>query len=85
MLLRLGILIKDKLASCVMKPDGSNVCCIVFEEKTCSDDNSSCLSSAVVWLVDVLLPDNENRTARCLYDHNHDSADEEIVQFSEQN
>jgi hypothetical protein len=70
----------DELAACAMKPNGSNGCRVAFAAKEyAAGDNGSRLNGAVVRLVDVFLPDNKNRTARCLYNHNRGYAVVEIV------
>ena len=80
LLLRLRMIRKDELAAYAVKPDGSDGSRVAFAAKEyAAGDNCSRLNGAVVRLVDVFLPDNENRTARRLYHHNRGYAVAEIV------
>jgi hypothetical protein len=59
-----------------MKPYGSDGFHMVFAAQDyAAGENGKYLDGAVVCLVDVLLPDNKNRTIRYLYHRNHGNAD----------
>ena len=69
--LRLRMKIVDKLACYVMKSDGTDGCRVAFATKEyTAGENGSGLDGAIVWIVDVFLPNNPNRTVRHLYHHN---------------
>ena len=81
--LRLRMEAANELACYVMKPDGTDGCRVSFAaKKYAAGENGLRLDGEIVRIVDVLLPDNPNRTVRQLYHHNRGYAVGEIVAFA---
>ena len=84
--LRLRMKIADELACYVIKPDGTDGCCVAFAAmEYAAGENGLRLNGSIVRMVEVFLPDNLNRTVRLLYHHNRGYAVGEIVSFSNEN
>ena len=84
--LRLRMKVADELACYVIKPDGTDGCCVAFAAKEYAvGENGLRLNGSIVRMVEVFLPDNLNRTVRLLYHHNCGYAVGEIVSFSNEN
>jgi hypothetical protein len=84
--LRLRMKVADKLACCVIKPNGTDGCRVAFAAKEYAvGENGLRLNGAIVRMVEVFLPDNPNITMRHLYHHNRGYAVGEIVSFSKEN
>ena len=74
--------LEDELAAFVMKSDGTDGCRVAFAAKEyAAGENGLRLDGAIVRIVDVFLPNNPNRMARCLYHHNYSYAVGKIVSF----
>jgi hypothetical protein len=51
----------DELVCYVMKPDGTDGCCVSFAAKEyAAGENGLWLDGAIMWIVDVFLPNNPN-------------------------
>ena len=78
---RMRMMAPEELACYVMGADGKYGYCIAFLAKECAAcERGLRLNGAIVWILEVFLPDNENRSARHLYHHNHGYAVGEIIQ-----
>jgi hypothetical protein len=74
----------DELVCYIMKSDGTDRCRVAFAAKEyAAGEKGSRLDGAIVQIVDVLLHDNPNRTARRFYHHNCGYPVGEIVSFPE--
>jgi hypothetical protein len=81
--LRLRMKVVDEMACYTFKPDGTDGCHNSFlVKKYVTGDRGVRLNGAIVQIVEVFLPNNPNRTARCLYHHNRGYAVGEIVSFA---
>ena len=84
--LRLRMKAVDEMACYTIKSDGTDGCRIAFLVKEyAAGENELRLNEAIVWMVEVFLLDNPNRTVRRLYHHNRGYAVGEIVSFSKEN
>ncbi len=84
--LRLRMKVADELACYIIKPDGTDGCQVTFATKEYAvGEKGLQLNGAIVWMVEVFLPNNPNRTVRSPYHHNCGYAVREIVSFSEEN
>ena len=80
MVLRVRMTAPEELACFVMGDDGKDGCRVAFLAKEyAAGERGLGLNAVIVWIVDVYLPDNENRSARRLYHHNHGYAVGEVV------
>jgi hypothetical protein len=71
----------EKLACYVMGADGKDGCRVAFLAKEyAAGKKGLCLNGANVRIIEVFLPDSENRSAHCLYHHNHGYTVGEIIQ-----
>ena len=69
-----------ELACFVMRDDGKDGCRVAFlAEEFAAGERGLGLNGAIVWIVDVYFPDNENRSAHRLYHHNCGYAVGEVV------
>ena len=70
------------MACYTIKSDGTDGCRISFLAKEYAAGGRGLrLNGAIVWIVDVFLPDNPNKMVRRIYHHNHGYAVGEIVSF----
>jgi hypothetical protein len=80
MVLRVRMTAPEELACFVMGDDGEDGCRVAFLAKEyAAGERGLGLDGAIVRIVDVYLPDNENRSARRLYHHNRGYGIGEIV------
>jgi hypothetical protein len=80
--LRLRMKVVDEMACYTIKPDGTDGCRVSFLAKEYTAvDRGVRLNGAIVWNVNVLLPNNPNMMARRLYHHNCGNVFCEIVFF----
>jgi hypothetical protein len=80
MVLRVRMTAPEELACFVMGDDGEDGCRVAFLAKEyAAGERGLGLNGAIVRIVDVYLPDNENRSARRLYHHNRGYGIGEIV------
>jgi len=80
MVLRVRMTAPDELACFVMGDDGEDGCRVAFLAKEYSaGERGLGLNGAIVRIVDVYLPANENRSARRLYHHNRGYTVDEVV------
>ena len=69
----------DELVCYVMKPDGMIGCQVLAAKEFVVGENGLRLDGAIVQIIDFFLPDNPNRTVRCLYHHNCGYGVKEVV------
>jgi hypothetical protein len=70
----------EELASFIMGDDGKDGCCVAFLAKEyAAGERGLGLNGAIVRIVDVYLPKNENRSACRLYRHNRGYAFGKVV------
>jgi hypothetical protein len=80
--LQLRMKVMDEMACYTIKSYGTDGYHVSFLAKEyAAGDRGLRLNEAIAWIVDVFLPNNPNRTARCLYHRNHGYAVGKIVSF----
>ncbi len=83
MLVRLRMLVRDELACFAINPDGSDGCRVAFAAREyAAGENGRGYDGALVRLVAVYSPNDENSTARRLYHRNRGYAVGEIVEVA---
>jgi hypothetical protein len=83
MLLRVRMLVRDELACFAVNPDGSDGCRVAFAAREyAAGENGRRFDGALVRLVAVYSPEDENRMARRLYYCNCGYAIGEVIDFA---
>ena len=83
MLLHVRMIVNNELACFSLNPDGSDGCCVAFAAREyAAGENGQRFDGALVRLVAVYSPDDENSTVRRLYHCNRGYAVGKIVQLA---
>ena len=78
---RVRMMAPEELACYIMGADGKDGYRIAFLAKEyAAGERGLRVNGAIVWIVEVFLPDNENGSARRLYHHNYGYVVGEIIQ-----
>jgi hypothetical protein len=83
MLVRLCMLVQNKLACFAINPDGSDGCHVAFAAREyAAGENMRSFDGALVGLIAVYPPEDKNSTVQCLYHRNRGYAVGKIVQLA---